>query len=907
MRRIIVIASLAFAGIVAGAPEVTERPLAAGRVVRIFDFEERDTNPNEVPHAWTRVFDAPVGRRPTLPEWNLAEIVYAEGDPTEVPPASGIGMVRLPTNGGGTRLLLDPGVLPIFSNTDYSLVARVRTEGLVNARAQVTARFLDRAGHAIPGTDRSTEPVLSERRWGEVRVSIDAAGPDAAFLQLQLDLVQPSQRDERVDGRAVPDDLRGAAYFDDLAILQLPKVDLKPKAPLGIFRVPEPAELEATVRDLTGEDLEVSVDVFDGRGVLVDRVSRPVGAGMKAVHWRPRIPALGWYRAVMTLRAGPRLVGGDSCDFILIASEGPASGGADGVESAALADRSRFGIILGDLPPALITELPELSARFGAGSITIPMVPGEAVPALVERLLQAHEAVSLAFPRIPDAVAQRTGSNPLDVWAYALADPRAFMELADPWIDRFGDRVSRWQFGRVGDDRIYWRDGVEPELEKVGGTFRRLAPGVSIVIPRLVDQTPLPAPGYVEQVAFVPGSVPASAMYEHGQALAAARGVQVVAFGRVAPGEVSPWDAGSELAKRAVQAWAGAGVQPPALALVDPWAVEGDRPSPGPELAAWRSVATHLAGRRVAARIPSPEGTTCYLLAPSTPGEQRSGAIVAWNDWAEERDAVINAYLGAEALTAFDVYGNRQAVPKSSTASNGRALGVRIPLSSSPVFVEGVDAELVLFLASLAITPDFIESTGEHHELAIALKNTYASGVSGSLTVVEPARRSGGNHSVDDWRISPRQLKFSIPAGGQASLPISAALPSRIESGGEDFVFELNISGRSGYPPIEVRRRVTIGLHDVHVDLRARVQGNDVIVEASIANRGAKPLNLSLAAFLPDRPRVPGTISGLMPGAQMVRRFSYPGVASKVRGERAVLILSDPESHARLTVSAVVE
>ena len=46
----------------APAREVT-RPSAAGRVVRIFDFEERQTNPGEVPEHWFRSQDA--RERPT--------------------------------------------------------------------------------------------------------------------------------------------------------------------------------------------------------------------------------------------------------------------------------------------------------------------------------------------------------------------------------------------------------------------------------------------------------------------------------------------------------------------------------------------------------------------------------------------------------------------------------------------------------------------------------------------------------------------------------------------------------------------------------------------------------------------------------------------------------------------------
>lgn len=895
----------------AAEPEPASRPQAAGRIVRVFDFEEKEANPNDVPRWWDRVYDP---GKAGLPNWNQAEIVYdMPGDSAHA--ASGVGAVRLPTTGGGTRLMLSPGVIPVFLNADYHLTARVRTDKLVHARARLSARFLDREGQPVPGTERASELVHSEGAWTDVRVEVPGTGENAAFLQLQLDVVQPSQLALKENGRSVPDDYEGAAWFDDIAVLQLPRVELVTTAPLNIVVSPARAELESTVRDLTGQDLIVSVDVFDARGERVDGSTRPVGSGVRSVRWQPKLPELGWYRAVMTLTSHGRMVGGDSVDFVVVPPAGSTLGEPAAREIATgtsfSPERSSFGILLNDTSAALAEKLPEAPARLGTGAMALPIVlpAGEksadkSLMRACERLLMAGQDVTLVIPRVPEVMCAKRGLSTLDVWGYASAEPKGLMEWLDPWLDRFGDRVARWQLGRADEGRVYWRGAVRTEARSVGETLRHLVPGASIVMPRRFDEAPLAGLSHAEQLAFVPHNVPAGAMHEQGSTRD--RDETILAFEVAPEGELLPRAAAAQLAQRAIEAWAGGGTSPSRMTLVDPWTLQGPRSSPAPELAAWGTLAAHLCGRRVVARVPSPEGTVCYLLAPVSASSGGSGAIVGWNEWAEPSDAALEAYLGAEALHAVDIFGNERALPKATRDANGRAKGVRIPFTEEPVFVEGVDAELVMFLASLAISPDFIESTSEHHEHAITLKNTYATGVSGTVTVVEPARRQG-DMAGDEWRITPRSARFTMTAGGSLSLPMSVALPARVETGTQEFVLELNLSGRSEYPPIEVRRRVGVGLKTVRVDLHARREGPDVIVEALVTNVGEKALTLALSAFAPDKPRSPATISGLTPGSQVVRRFVYPGAAKTLRGERVVLTLSDPDTRARLTASAIVE
>lgn len=115
-----------------------DRPEAARRTVKSWDFEGDAGLFEPVPPGWFRAQDNPnTGRvRPGFPAFNAA-ILDAEVA------ASGRFSMRLPTRGGSTSLTLAAGVLPAIPDGDYSVVARVRTQGLEHARARIVAWFLD--------------------------------------------------------------------------------------------------------------------------------------------------------------------------------------------------------------------------------------------------------------------------------------------------------------------------------------------------------------------------------------------------------------------------------------------------------------------------------------------------------------------------------------------------------------------------------------------------------------------------------------------------------------------------------------------------------------------------------------------------------------------------------------------
>ena len=165
------------------------RPVSAERVVRVFDFEEQEFNAEEVPQYWVRAQHNPPAReRPGFPAWNRAIF-----DDTRA--YSGEFSVRVPTQGGSASLRLSPGVIAAIPGADYVVTARVQTEGLSRSGARLVARFLDDRRQPIPGAEATSRVVRSSGEWALVRAELRGLHDRAAWIQIDLELLQPRELD----------------------------------------------------------------------------------------------------------------------------------------------------------------------------------------------------------------------------------------------------------------------------------------------------------------------------------------------------------------------------------------------------------------------------------------------------------------------------------------------------------------------------------------------------------------------------------------------------------------------------------------------------------------------------------------------------------------------------------------
>lgn len=922
-----------------GDDPTAARPEAAQRVVRRFDFEERLTNPDAVPRFWLRGQSDPSGKtRPGFPIYNEAELDYTTAH-------EGEGSLRLPVRGGSASLVLEPGVIPIFADADYLLTAHVRTRGLAHARAVVITRLLDASGASIQGSERRTEPVASEGAWRRIAVEIVGIYPDAAFLQLELAVLQPQRLAAAPAGPfwVWPEDLDGDAWFDDVAVTQLPRIELSTDTPGNAIESPARPTLQASIRDLTGEALTLTIDVRDASGARVAAIERALNSGKEQISWSPPLEKFGWYRATLAISNTVGRVGVVTTDLAWLPPAPRAAGtdeaAARRAEAPRRQDRLRFGVTIDQLPDHTAAALPTLINRLGVGAVALPVWDDSVTPdnaaerarritPLVESVLGEWRRVTLVLPGLPAAVARALDVPADRVWTLAASgEAPAARSAIDPFVDRLGQRVSRWQIGPTGSLAAAALADLAGDMERLRRTSLRLVPGAIPTLPWSAEIAPprawASAPEARAVSVLVPWQTPETALSELLASWSASTGPKVgpreltLVLEPPPDAELGPDIAAAELVRRAVEARAASDLSDGAartdLALPAPWRHEGARRphvAPTAAFAAWRALADRFDGRRIIGRLPTAPGVTCYVLAPVGPARAgATGALVAWNVSAPPDRAVLRLALGAADCQVVDIFGNSSpAAMTSESAQVGDRRVSDIPLGHAPVFVEGVDIELVRFVAGFRLEPPTLETTAQARVHEMIFRNPWPVTLAARYVIVEPGGFDPATGARDrSWRITPRSGRFQAAPGQEVRVPVSVSYGAAEEAGPRDWVLDLELTAGRVYESVRLRWRVDVGLDYVALELRAVPRpGGSVAVEALVTNTGNTDLDAQLTAFLPDRPRSKAGVSGVPPGAQALRVFTIEN-AAELKGARVAVVLSDAGRGARLLRTLTID
>jgi len=919
----------------------TRRPELAQRTVAVFDFEEQHINPRDLPMNWIRAQDdREVRERPGFPLYNLAVLDYTVA-------GEGVGSVRLPTDGGSTSLRLSAGVIPVFPNADYRVTALVRTKGVDLSRARMTLRFLDDDANPIDDSERHTELVASNGRWVPIETELWGDFEQAAYVQIDLELLQPRQFQTNTlgDQQIWIDDIGVAAWFDNVVVTQLPRVEIRTTSDTNIVALPDSPSLELLVRDLTGEQLTADIVIRDIADRVVGTWTRSIGSGRTVSQWQPELELLGWYRAFVYIRAGDRLVGDTYVDFIWIPGDSRQVTGSRRTRTgqdkrtvlhAGSIDRERFGLAIEHLPERLQQLIPEIAARLGVGRVSLPAWQGDLEPedalGIVERLVPTIEAliddsrrVSLTIPRVPTPLAHSGGIDQTDIVAMLALPEQSWSPYLLPMLDRFGERVHRWVIGATGGTGTFRRADLTGDLQAATEALAALVPGPIVAIPwrpefawpDIPEQTETPAGALL---VHWPASLSATAVAAFADVWNDRQPSTELTFSiePARPGDYGYRWSTAQCLRHAVEFWAhfDSRLDPftghsTRLELVEPWTWTGARRPqlmPRPELAAWRCLIDRLADRRVVATIQTIPGVTCYVLAPTESApDARGGAVVMWRNDDRWNAPPVEILLGQGSATMYDPFGNQTQIEPiaSSVESFGQARLVHhVPVTPMPLFIENIDVEMVGFLASFRVEPTFIPARSVRHQRQIIFTNPWKSRLTGRYFIIQPGGRSTPDAPPDrTWNLIPRSAQFSLAPGETVRLPLSVAFTKALEAGPRPFVFDIELTADRDYPPLRIAVPMEIGLEHLYLDVSYRTDGDSLLIEARITNTGSENLTLEVESFAEGFPRERRSVSGLEPGQQVVRRFSYPDARAALLGNKVSVRVTDIQSAARLSKS----
>jgi len=910
-----------------------ETPPTSDRVVALFDFEEPD-NPFDFPGSFFRAQSDPsVGiDRPGYPVFNMAVFDFLISH-------SGEASVRLPVRRGSVSLRLRPGVLPIFPDADYRLSCKVRAKGIEYSRFRLVARFLDTNGNAIDDSDLTSDSILPGEGWETVELVIPGGlTPGAAFLQIDTEVVQPRLLGVATLGehQVWNEDFSGDVWVDDVLVEQLPRLSLRTQSATNIVASPEYPEFHLFVRDLTGHTLDAKLVVRNHLGVVVDEQSRSVASSQIPSVWIPNIGKFGWYTAQVHLSSS----GYEISIVPLVFCWVPEVRSDDELGPAFAASRGRFGLGAERFRPELIPLLDELAERLGTDSLMLGAWHAETNPAKSKALALALSELSRSVSSSWNRLGITLGVVPLEIRKQMQADPDEVLRvlatenaesletvdaMIEPLLDRLGQFVRRWRLGSLDSDTAFWSPDLRLQIESARGLLSLLVPGPIVDIP----WSPLygfASLGDIQSLGAVTVHIPGGSgtdvipdvLARWMESEVSESASLTISLGTGQSERFGPARAASELVKRMVlieNAVNELGMaRGPDVELAQPWRwTDALTPEfmPLPEAAAWRATIDRLHGRRVAANLTFEPGTHVYLLTPIDPESERGGALVAWNDTASLDDASINIFLGDDNVIAIDMWGNTSGTisPKRLDIGGGTGIDIHeIPITTDPVFIEGIDVNLALFTSSIRLNNPVIQAIPGPHERIITLSNPWSVAIDGSLIISEPSPRlPSGRQS--GWVISPRVIRFTAAPGEIIEVPISIEFAAVEQAGQKQLIIDVLLSSGPTGERIRSASKFDIELEGVELDVRAIVStnGRDIAIEAVVTNTTLEPLDLDLSASARGYPRQGSPITQLVPGASVVRRFMYADGVSRLSGGMIFVGVDDPARFGRLNKNVAID
>jgi hypothetical protein len=518
-------------------------------------------------------------------------------------------------------------------------------------------------------------------------------------------------------------------------------------------------------------------------------------------------------------------------------------------------------------------DLPQLDARIAA------------MRDFIDALLDHRVEPVMAITSLPASLA---APRHLDRWqtlAYFGADDSVSKANLEPWLLAFGQHVERWQIGDVrgeGTGAPLDRD----QATRIRAMLDERVAGPVLLAPAEADRDDASPPPGIARHVRIPWSAQPDSIDAY---IEPWRDPETIVAFELAPTTITDRMRIDDLALRALYAWR-AGVRTMAIDLA--WkpadVAESQPPSLRGEAIAWREIGRTLSGRTFVGELPLPKGLHGWLADGPTP------ALILWSDDAEGNVTPLTMLLSNGSVTTIDPFGRRTTISPESA-------GQTIPVTPTPLVVEGIDFPLMRMLATAHLEPSTLESRRSPQDVVVVIKNPFSVSMSGALSV--PGQ--------PNWDVVPRQQQFTIPAGGEGRIPVRIGLPRSTTAGGHELTTKLEwIAGESYSTTLPLRMKVDWSEVDVRSSWRfarsVETGRIDVVVSVSVTNRGANSLDLEAFALARDYTQTRRPILKLGPGETAMRVFQFADGARRLSGLGLIAGVSEMDGERRLTEQLTV-
>jgi hypothetical protein len=876
------------------------QPAEVSRVLRKFDFEERRLgNVEDLPMHWSKV------EGKGLPH-------YVNGRLSNDRAHSGEYSFRFDLNGGSLIYRYDAGLIPVQPGAHYRVEGFVQTTPLENARARISAYFLDRDGRPMPATVLHSEVFASETNdttWRKLSLEISAAPdapagpldtkPIASSLVIELSLLQPSlYAPSSLGQRALfGQDIHGSAWFDDVTVSQVPRVTMVTSRAGNIFRRSDPLVLKVLVNDRFTDDLAAQLvirnaegrTVYQRSGALDMSAAQTLGPGRRRMTLA--LPDLepGWYEAALVMTSRGEFVGQQTLDLIRLAD--------DGIE---VAPDPRFGIVATDLPYQGWDDLPEILSLLSAGRVKlgvwnddgdIQQVNSAAFDLLLERLGELRIEPTACLVSVPPNITEKlqriaspTSGEHLDEidpqvegWTRLLkADPQLWQPQLSYLLARHAAHLRHWQLGADGSDAFATSPAMRDVYKLIYRQFSDLVESPELAMPWPAwyeadrsaantvslhikpDVLPTQVPLYVSDIqssAAGAAGAPARATAIYLEPLAReayGRDVQLRDFVQRIVYALAADARRIDLQLPFTAAPAAAGESDAGAPVLNK--------QPKELMLVLRTIMTTLGGASFRGKVPVADGVEAFLF-----DRAGQGILVLWDRGTSGGIKQLAINLGEHARR-IDLWGNSTPLLQSR-ARPDESSNIRIDIGPTPIFLVDIDGPLAQLRASVAFDNPMLESSFKPHVRTIRFTNPYRQAIAGSFHLTAPS----------GWIINPPTQNFSLNPGETFQREITIEFPYNSYAGNKtiDAEFKVQADTNSTFiAPLTLK----LGLSDVGLQTLALRDGEDVIVQQMITNYGEAPIDYTAFAIYPGQARQERLVTNLAPGRTTIKKYRFTKV-----------------------------
>jgi hypothetical protein len=881
----------------AGTPAAATRPRAAvddpfEGAVEVFNFgfeQDEDRDFDRHPDGWIR------RKGPDFPR-------YIEGSIDRERGHGGKGAsLCFKANGGRITMYSKPIVIDAYHS--YVFRGYVRTQMLENDAALVSISLLN---HKRQRVQRFlTRPVTGTfKDWCLVTIGPIVPHEDVHFVVVGCHLLPRSRSD-----------IRGAAWFDDLWMGELPlfsldsnfqthfrehdspvvitsHVDgLDPRhayrldiavadaegkrvaaSAFDLSRRPPPGEASAPNSSLTGDKTAAS-DKMARSGKPAERHT----IRQKPIDWTLGSQPHGFYAVEAVLSQGGKPLLTKRTSFAVMDT------------LSDMVEQGEFGWTIrraSDMPA--LKELAELAAQGGINWLKYPLWgsvsdanstsansglgPGQIqtptqISAFFEELSLRHITAVGLLNEPPAELRSQFARDWTGISELFTMRTEFWRESIEKVIARYSSHVRHWQLGEEDDESFVGMSAqnLSQAVARVKSEFDRIGRDTRIGV-HWNWETPPPRRSDIRGVFLSISTrqrLKENELVARLKAMAAADAPERWVLVKPLPKSGFTADErGSDLVKKMVEAKIGGAdkifiddVFDEDCGLLAPGG------SPSPLFLPWRTTAMALQGAEFIGSLDLPEGSRNFAFS-------RKGdvAIVVWNHEPVDEDL----YLSDESIVT-DVLGRRIRLP-----TNAAGLRQKIRIGPSPLVIRHFPEQIARWMAAVTFEKGRLPSkTGKQREVIHGV-NTFHQGVSGQVHIIVPK----------DWKVEPPDARFSLAAGEKFDIPITLELPSNTSLGSQRIVLDFALSPYA----FRVYRQYEVGLGDVVFSVvDSRLDNGDLQIKQLIVNN-TKPeerLNFECNLYIPNRKRMQRIVTKLGNGRD-TQVYTLPD-ADSLRGQELQL------------------